>query len=191
MKIVKAKQVRFQLVVAKSGAPRSFIPWGNPREDSDFQKAFRQQRVMTVHRANVGNKKEFGTVGFNEGGGSTFLIFPKSLKPFLGSRIVGLDFTKIKEPVPADAVNVSQKAAKVRQHRIAKPPSDPVAEKKQDPLKTFEAVCTYTAAVRETREIEASSLAEARAKLKAENYFPDFSKVTPSVRVKWKNAGSR
>jgi hypothetical protein len=191
MKIVKAKQVRFQLVVARSGAPRSFIPWGDPRRDTDFQKAFKQQRVMTVHRANVGNKKEFGTVGFNEGSGSTFLIFPKTLKPFLGSRIVGLDFTKIQEPVPSDAVKVSKRVAKISQSTVVDRHAEQkiIEKKKPNLLKTFQVVCTFTAEVNVTREIQANSLADAKTQLKLEHYFPDFSKAKARVRVKWTQKG--
>jgi hypothetical protein len=191
MKIIKAKQVRFQAVVAKAGAPHTFTPWGDPQKDSDFQKALNQERVMTIHGVNVGSRKEFGTVGFNEGANSTFLIFPKSLKSFEGARVIGVDFGKIEEEVPTDRVtapSITQRKTSKQVAKSIKPEQRQIHPEKA--LKVFRAICTFTVKVTETKEFKATSLSEARKQLAPNPQTPDFTKVTPKISVRW-SGGSK
>ena len=49
--------------------------------------AVRQNRVMTLNQETVGNRKDFGLVGFHPGKHASYLIFPKPLSAFNGQRM--------------------------------------------------------------------------------------------------------
>ena len=83
---------RFAAVVQQAGAPEQVIPWKDPARDPKFQRAVRENRLMTVTLPTVGTKKDFGVVGFEREKNAAFLIFPKSLKKFAGKRIVGIKY---------------------------------------------------------------------------------------------------
>jgi hypothetical protein len=61
-------------------------------------KAVREQRVMTVLRRNVGTRKDSGEVAFHQGRERVYLVFPRSLRSFVGARIVGIDYDRVREP---------------------------------------------------------------------------------------------
>jgi len=84
---------RFAAVVQQAGAPEQVIPWKDPARDPKFQKAIRENRVMTITLPTVGTKKDFGVVGFEREKNAAFLIFPNSLKKFAGKRIVGIKYS--------------------------------------------------------------------------------------------------
>ena len=50
---------------------------------------------MTVQKSESGT--DFGIVGFKERKGATYLVFPKSLKRFADTRIVGIDWALVRE----------------------------------------------------------------------------------------------
>jgi hypothetical protein len=86
------KTARFASVVAQSGAPESYQLWMAPAKDKAFQSALKDHRVLTVHQENVGTKKDYGTVGYQEEPHAQYLLFPKSLRHFVARRIVGIDY---------------------------------------------------------------------------------------------------
>lgn len=47
---------------------------------------------MTLHQTAVGNKADFGTVGFVEGVTGQVLVFPKTLRAFDGKNVVGINY---------------------------------------------------------------------------------------------------
>jgi hypothetical protein len=95
MKLLKAKTARFSQVVEKCGKPDVYTLWQKPEADRHFQTQVRNNRVMTVQKSESGT--EFGIVGFKERRDATYLTFPKSLRHFTERRIVGIDWTLVRE----------------------------------------------------------------------------------------------
>jgi hypothetical protein len=50
---------------------------------------------MTLQKSESG--KDFGIVGFKERKGARYLVFPKSLKHFTDKRVIGIDWTLVRE----------------------------------------------------------------------------------------------
>ncbi|HEX8295803.1 MAG TPA: hypothetical protein VF593_05850 [Chthoniobacteraceae bacterium] len=94
--------VRFSQVVAQSGAPEPYTLWTAPEEDGDFQRALKQQRVLSVHQETTGGQKDFGTVGYGGEKGVELLIFPKSVAQFDGRRVIGIKYELLKTAEPAE-----------------------------------------------------------------------------------------
>jgi len=92
MKLLKVKTARFAEVVQKCGTPAVLTLWQDPKSDKALQRALREQRMMTLHQAITGAKKDFGEVGFMSGTGRSHLVFPRSLKSYEGRRIVGIKY---------------------------------------------------------------------------------------------------
>lgn len=86
------KTVRFAELVAKAGEPESYQLWVPAAMDPVFRRAVKDHRVLTVHQENVGTKKDFGVVGFHEEPQAQFLVFPKSIREFVGRRVVGVKY---------------------------------------------------------------------------------------------------
>jgi len=51
--------------------------------------------VVTILKSESGT--DFGMVGFKQRKGATYLVFPKSLKRFADKRIVGIDWSLVRE----------------------------------------------------------------------------------------------
>jgi hypothetical protein len=96
------KQIRFGDLVRNSGRPHTLTLWTAPEKNTELQKAIRSNRVLTVHRPNVGTKRDFGTVGFLPGGEAIFLIFPRRLEVDKGQRVIGINYALLEEAVPSD-----------------------------------------------------------------------------------------
>ena len=86
------KTVRFSALVEAAGRPDTYLLLLPPEKDKGLQAAIKARRVMTLHQEPVGSKKDYGTVGFEPGRARQFLIFPKSISSFQGSRIVGVKY---------------------------------------------------------------------------------------------------
>ena len=95
------KSVRFSIVVARSGKPEPYTLWSDPKKDPEFQRAVKASRVMSVHQESVGSKADYGTVGFKGDRQAQLLVFPKSLKPFDGRRVVGVKYDMLDQPPAA------------------------------------------------------------------------------------------
>jgi hypothetical protein len=87
-----AATVRFSAVVQASGKPDVYLPLADPKRDRNFMRAVREQRVLSLKQEPTGTKKDFGTVGFVPDKYVSYLIFPKSLAPFVDKRIVGIKY---------------------------------------------------------------------------------------------------
>ena len=94
MKLLKAKTARFAHVVEKAGQPQAYTLWQKPAQDRHLQSEIKNNRVMTIQRSDSGT--EFGIAGFRESKGARYLVFPKSLKRFENTRIVGINWELVK-----------------------------------------------------------------------------------------------
>jgi hypothetical protein len=95
MKLLKVKAVRFSQVVEKCGDPEAYTLWQKPAVDRHLQSQIKNNRVMTIQKSKSGT--DFGIADFKEGKGATYLLFPKSLKRFADKRIVGIDWSRIRQ----------------------------------------------------------------------------------------------
>jgi hypothetical protein len=92
------KTARFASIVKARGAPENYLAFKDPAKDKQFQAAVKANRVMTVFQSSIGNKSDHGEVGFHPGHSRQFLIFPKSLKSYVGSNIVGIKYDMLDDP---------------------------------------------------------------------------------------------
>jgi hypothetical protein len=118
------KTVRFSEVVKRCGAPESHLALIAPAKDKPLQTAIKANRLMTVFQQNVGTKTDFGMVGFEEGSSRQYLIFPKSLRPFTGRKVVGIKY----ELLSTEEIPASERAPAPKPPKPAKPARLPEAE---------------------------------------------------------------
>ncbi|HVY70043.1 MAG TPA: hypothetical protein VHH73_08945 [Verrucomicrobiae bacterium] len=62
-----------------------------------MQKAIRADRVMTLRQTVVGHRPDSGAIGFEAGVKGQILLFPKSLRPFEGRRVIGIKYDLLKD----------------------------------------------------------------------------------------------
>ena len=95
VKLLKTKTKRFADIIEAAGKPEPYTLWLKPAQDRHLQSEIKNNRVMTILKADTGT--EFGMVGFKEKkGGASYLVFPKSLKRFENRRIVGINWDSVK-----------------------------------------------------------------------------------------------
>ncbi|MEA3208544.1 MAG: hypothetical protein QOE70_1601 [Chthoniobacter sp.] len=140
--------VRFSQVVSKSGKPEPYTLWANPKKDAEFQRNVKQHRVMTVHQETVGTKADYGEVGFKGDRQAQLLVFPKSLKPFEGKRVIGVKYDLLESPPTTRRAVTTRKTPKPKKPSAPKPKPEeqkivaftPLPEskpvKRDDPLKS-------------------------------------------------------
>jgi hypothetical protein len=95
MKLLKTKTIRFSQIVEKCGQPNVYTLWRNSAADRPFQTQLKNNRVMTVQKSE--SETDFGIIGFTEGKGARYLVFPKSLKRFDDRRVIGIDWARVRE----------------------------------------------------------------------------------------------
>jgi hypothetical protein len=95
MKLLKIKTARFSQVIERCGKPQVYTLWQKPSADRHLQSQIKNHRVMTILKSDSGT--DFGIVGFKETKEARYLIFPKSLKRFAEKRIVGIDWSVVRE----------------------------------------------------------------------------------------------
>ena len=95
MKLLTIKTTRFSRTVEKCGKPQVYTLWQKPSADRHLQAQIKKSRVMTILKSERGT--DFGIVGFKESREARYLIFPKSLKRFAEKRIIGMDWTLVRE----------------------------------------------------------------------------------------------
>jgi hypothetical protein len=95
MKLLKIKTARFSQVIESCGKPQVYTLWQKPSADRHLQAEIKKNRVMTILRTESGT--DFGIAGFKESREARYLIFPKSLKRFAETRIIGIDWALVRE----------------------------------------------------------------------------------------------
>ena len=179
------KQIRFTQLVKASGRPHPATLWvADPNKDPEFKKAIGENRILTIHHVNVGNKKESGEIGLQTGGAAGYLIFPKPLPMAEGTRLIGLKFdmlaeADVKDPVkikPAEAKPKTKPVKILKFPKLEKEEKEEEAEKPDEeiepsapketeprpkPLSRFKITVEYTASATREIEVEAKNAAEA------------------------------
>ena len=95
MKLLKIKTTRFSQIIEKCGKPQVYTLWQKPSTDRHLQAQINKTRVMTILKSESGT--DFGIVGFKDSREARYLVFPKSLKRFAEKRIIGIDWTLVRE----------------------------------------------------------------------------------------------
>jgi hypothetical protein len=95
MKLLKTKTVRFSQVVERCGKPQVYTLWQKPSADRHLQAQIKNYRVMTILKSDSGT--DFGVSAFKESTDARYLIFPKSLKRFADKRIIGIDWSLVRD----------------------------------------------------------------------------------------------
>src|SRR5258708_1007496 len=92
-------KVLFKKVMEACGNRDILLLLIDPAKDKTLQAAIKSDRVMTFYQQS--GSTVHGIVGFEQGRSRQFLVFPKSLKPFNGQRIVGIKYSLVEDaPVP-------------------------------------------------------------------------------------------
>jgi hypothetical protein len=122
--------VRFTQVVEKSGKPEVYLLMSET--DKTFHDALEGNRIMSLVGGVDGAKTEYGLVGYDKKRRGQLLLFPRSLKPFTDSRVVGIKFDLFSE-----ATESQPQAGSVAPRVKAKksPPEKKKIEKKAVELK--------------------------------------------------------
>jgi hypothetical protein len=147
--------MRFRDLVKTAGTPESKSLWTDPKNDRDFMRAVKQNRVLTVVQESA--KKDFGELGFHQRPGALYFVFPKPL-PAGHGKVIGIKYdlaetTEPKDPVlPEDLKRASKRAKRLKQ------------EKQEAPAKTFNVTVRRLAVVETKAVVEAYSKNEAREK---------------------------
>jgi hypothetical protein len=95
MKLLKVKTARFAQAVEGCGRPQVYTLWQKPSTDRHLQSQLKNNHVMTILKSPSGT--DFGVVGLKESKDARYLIFPKSLKRFADTRIIGIDWAHVRE----------------------------------------------------------------------------------------------
>jgi hypothetical protein len=95
MKLLKLKTARFSPVVETCGKPQVYTLWQKRSADRHLQAQIRNNRVMTILKSAGGT--DVGIVGLKESKDARYLVFPKSLKRFADKRIIGIDWSLVRE----------------------------------------------------------------------------------------------
>jgi hypothetical protein len=164
------KQIRFTQLVKASGQPHPATLWvADANKDPEFKKAIAENRILTIHHVNVGNKKESGEIGFQTGGAAGYLIFPKSLPMVEGTRVIGLKFDMLAEVPVKDPVKVTPSKLK--------PKTEPVKILKFPATEKTEAEQSKPAGAEEKK-------AEPKLEVKKHELKKDAPKPKPLSRFK-------
>ena len=128
------KTVRFSKVVEKCGKPEVYLLMSET--DADFQKALHAGKVMSLSDDSHGAGTEFGSVGYDKKRKGQLLVFPKSLKAFAETKIVGIKYDlfaeeESNEPPPKKKTSAKEPAPKKVKALAAKKEAPHPAKKAQ------------------------------------------------------------
>ena len=193
--VLKTQTVRFASVVEAAGKPVPYTLWTDPARDSEFQKALREQRVMTVLRRR--SKPDAALVGYSKKDNALYLVFAKTLQRFRDRRIVGLKYDLLTEPKPkGKPVRFQRGKSAARGPAPAKPvkaaalerkmAEKPVAMPKGDALIRFRVKARMLVALDREVDVEAKNRHQARDHaLKILKEQPvNFSARPTEIRIK-------
>jgi hypothetical protein len=125
---------RFNALVEKCGRPQVHLSWTTPAKDKVLREAAASNRLLTVQQESRGGKKDHGEIGLHAGKLVQYLIFQKSLRSFLGRKIIGIDYealagqTKISAPAPRKSTDLPR--------RTLPPANKPAKKLRKKPAKS-------------------------------------------------------
>jgi hypothetical protein len=144
--------IRFRDLVRAAGTPEPKSLWTDPKEDRDFMRAVKQNRILTVIQGPRSNKKDFGEVGFHQHQHALYFVFPKPL-PEAKGKVIGIKYDLVEPREPKDALSPEE----LRRAKPARIKSS-WKEKPEPQAKTFQVL------VRRVATLDATIAVEARTK---------------------------
>jgi len=101
-----AKTIRFGDLVRSSGRPETHAVWsGDPKKDRFLQKSIRENRLLTIVQEPTSTRKPSGQIGYHQHEHAMFLVFPRRLPGDVQSRVIGINFDLLDEPVAVRPVS--------------------------------------------------------------------------------------
>lgn len=176
---VPAATARFAAIVKAVGLPERYTLWQAPESDPRFQRAVRENRVMTVFQEPAKSKKDFGVVGWLKEKNASYLIFPKNLRDFTDKKIVGINYDLLAAPKPRGPLAKLRKTRggfyTERRERALEPAK----------VKKFRVSLRATATLEMSQQVEAANQKEAREKAVQvlQGRKPDFTNAPISTRI--------
>lgn len=189
------KKMRFGDLVRNSGKPQVVTLWTKPEENPELTKAIKQRRVLTVIQEP--GKTDYGVFGLELRPGALILVFPRPLPPMENTRVIGINFELVEQPVvsPAKAKPVIKAVESARKGKTSitseprlkpEPPRKPETPKSVPPKPTtrkFKVTVRRTASLESELEVEAANEnAATRQAVEAVKQTP-FELSQASVRV--------
>jgi len=98
-----ATTARFAAVVQACGRPHAVTLWTDPHADKGFMRAVEQGRVLTI-RPDPQTRRDYGEAAFLQEPLASYLVFPKSLSKYKGSRIVGIKYELVEAAGPVGTI---------------------------------------------------------------------------------------
>ncbi|HEX4264582.1 MAG TPA: hypothetical protein VH597_09610 [Verrucomicrobiae bacterium] len=151
--------IRFRDLVKTSGKPEPKSLWTEPRQDPQFMRAVKANRVLTVVQPPASKKTDFGEIGFHRQPHSSYFIFPKPLPADKG-KVIGIKYDLVEPSEPEDAISSEdlKSASKPKRTKTSKP------EKKIPADKTFEVRVRLVTVAETNISIKARTKGEAKEK---------------------------
>jgi hypothetical protein len=176
------KTVRFAKILESAGKPDIHLLLTEPAKDKTLQTAIKSDRVMTLYQESGSTKTDYATVGFEEGKSRQFLVFPKTLKPFAGQRVVGIKYDLL-ESIP---VSKNERALEPRTGKTSKPERNRAANavNNQTPAETDPTPrIIKSEAVKKTRRTRAQESADEPAKKAPPEKLVEFPKLESTQEI--------
>jgi hypothetical protein len=129
--------------------------WTDPAKNPDFQRAIKENRILTVSQKPTGTKKDIAQIGFKQQSNVSYLIFPKGLPDDHEAKVIGIKYDMIESPAVSDPVPPDRKPSKPRRKPVEMNPQKAQKEKR------FCIVFKRTAVWESTIELTAKNKTEA------------------------------
>src|ERR1051325_143053 len=181
MNVLTSRTVRFAKVVETAGTPEVISLWTKPERDQRFMTAVRQNRVMTIKQQTVGSAKDFGLVGFLREKNVSYLIFPRSLKPFQDCRVVEIIYDLIKTSEPLGHVIKPDRRLNANRTRKNKPAARQTRAVKH--AKRFKILIRFSAPAQVQQTLQADSKKQAKSLALQKAAMPDLRRGTVTRNV--------
>ena len=120
------KTVRFSSLLEAAGEPEIHLLLTAPAQDRELQKALKENRVLTLVQEPTSTRSDYGVVGLEQETVGQVLIFPKSLKAYVGSKVIGIKYEDLVEEMPEEPLAPKEKKA-------LPPPKSAPKEKRKPP----------------------------------------------------------
>jgi hypothetical protein len=178
------KTVRFASLVTAAGKPEVYLPLFDPKQDRDFMRAVKGNRVLSVRQEPTSTRADYGVVGFDEQKHTTYLVFPKSLGRFANARVIGIQYDVVgsSRTSTGPAAKLTKSNAPAKKSRapakgpLKAPTSKPSPPKRLEPQpKTFRVHVRVVSVI--DKDVTVKAITKSQAKEKAEAEVQSEGKV--------------
>jgi hypothetical protein len=104
--------------------------------DPVFHKALEAEKILSLSDESHGSRAEFGTVGYDKKRHGQLLLFPKSLKAFADTKVVGIKYDLLEESASDNSGSTHRPRPDkpLKKKSPAKKSTKPVKAKKAEPI---------------------------------------------------------